>query len=68
MPLIGARRPDRLGEALAAVDLALDGDDLASIERAVPADAVAGDRYHAAGMAVLDSERRSGARGETGFG
>lgn len=68
VPLIGARRRDRLGEALAAVDLALDEDDLASIERAVPADAVAGDRYHAAGMAVLDSERQSGVGDETGAG
>lgn len=57
IPLIGARRRDRLTESLAALDLELSSDDLASIETAVPADAVAGDRYDAGGMAILDSER-----------
>ncbi|MFJ1746350.1 aldo/keto reductase [Streptomyces sp. NPDC088116] len=56
VPLIGARRRDRLTEALGALDITLDADDLASIERAVPADAAVGDRYPAAQMAHLDSE------------
>lgn len=60
VPLIGARRRDRLGESLAAVDLVLGEDEIARIERAIPLDAVAGERHHPAGMAVLDSERRSG--------
>lgn len=34
-----------------------DDDDMASIERAVPAGAAAGERYGAAQMAALDSER-----------
>jgi aryl-alcohol dehydrogenase-like predicted oxidoreductase len=59
VPLVGARRLDQLTEALKANDLALTADDLAAIERAVPAHAVAGDRYHAQGMAGLDSERRN---------
>jgi aryl-alcohol dehydrogenase-like predicted oxidoreductase len=58
VPLVGARRRDRLAEALGAVDLALGQDDLAAIERAVPKDAVAGERYPAAAMADLDSEKR----------
>jgi len=37
--------------------LILSGDDLAAIERAVPKGAAAGDRYAAAQMAQLDSER-----------
>ena len=58
VPLVGARRRDRLEEALGAVELDLTTDDLAAIERAVPPHAVAGDRYDAQQMAILDSERR----------
>jgi aryl-alcohol dehydrogenase-like predicted oxidoreductase len=57
VPLVGARRRDRLDEALGALDLHLSSDDLATIERAVPADQAAGDRYDERGMAMLDSER-----------
>ncbi|MFH8380542.1 aldo/keto reductase [Kitasatospora sp. NPDC018058] len=57
VPLVGARRRDRLTEALGALDVALTADDLAAIEAAVPAGAAAGDRYAAAQMANLDSER-----------
>ena len=57
VPLVGARRRDRLSESLGALDLALDADDLAAIERAVPKDAAAGTRYAAPLMAHLDSER-----------
>jgi aryl-alcohol dehydrogenase-like predicted oxidoreductase len=57
LPLVGMRRRSRLDEALRAMQVELDADDLAAIEAAVPADAVAGDRYPAAGMASLDSER-----------
>lgn len=57
VPLIGARRRDRLAEALGALDVTLDADDLAQIELAVPKDAAAGDRYPAAAMTHLDSER-----------
>jgi aryl-alcohol dehydrogenase-like predicted oxidoreductase len=57
VPLIGARRRDRLAEALGALDVTLSPADLAAIERAVPRDAAAGSRYPAAQMAHLDSER-----------
>jgi len=59
VPLVGARRRDRLTEALGALDVALTSDDLAAIERAVPRGAAAGERYPAAQMDHLDSERRS---------
>ncbi|MGQ4266809.1 aldo/keto reductase [Nocardiopsis changdeensis] len=57
VPLVGARRRDRLAEALGAQDVKLSASDLAAIEAAVPAGAAAGDRYMAAQMAFLDSER-----------
>ncbi|MER6397577.1 aldo/keto reductase [Kitasatospora sp. NPDC001603] len=56
VPLVGARRRDRLAEALGALDVALTPVDLAAIEAAVPAGSAAGDRYAAAQMAHLDSE------------
>ena len=57
VPLVGARRRDRLAEALGAVDIELSAEDLAAIERAVPAGAASGDRYAAEQMAMLDSEK-----------
>jgi aryl-alcohol dehydrogenase-like predicted oxidoreductase len=57
VPLVGARSRERLDEALGALDLDLDADDLAALEKAVPAGAAAGARYNEAGMASLDSER-----------
>lgn len=57
VPLIGARRRERLDEALGAVALDLTPDAVARIEAAVPADAAAGDRYDPGQMADLDSER-----------
>ncbi|MBP2548922.1 aryl-alcohol dehydrogenase-like predicted oxidoreductase [Neorhizobium galegae] len=56
VPLVGARRRDRLSESLGALDLVLTGEDLAAIEQAVPKDAAAGSRYAEAQMAHLDSE------------
>lgn len=56
VPLIGARRRDQLQEALGACDLKLTPDDLARIERAAPATAVAGARYLPAVLAHMDSE------------
>jgi aryl-alcohol dehydrogenase-like predicted oxidoreductase len=57
VPLIGARSRERLTEALGALGVELTDDDLEMLGRAVPADAVAGDRYHEMAMADLDSER-----------
>jgi aryl-alcohol dehydrogenase-like predicted oxidoreductase len=58
VPLIGARRRDRLAEALGALGVELTHEDLEATERAVPRGSAAGDRYHAPQMASLDSERR----------
>ncbi|GAA2135250.1 aldo/keto reductase [Kitasatospora kazusensis] len=56
VPLVGARRRDRLTEALGALDVTLSQADLDAIEAAIPAGAAAGERYSAAQMAHLDSE------------
>jgi aryl-alcohol dehydrogenase-like predicted oxidoreductase len=58
VPLVGARRQDRLAEALGALSLNLTPGDFAQIEQAVPSGAVAGDRYASAQMVLLDSEKR----------
>ncbi|MEU7066209.1 aldo/keto reductase [Streptomyces sp. NPDC046161] len=57
VPLVGARRRDRLEEALGALGVELTPADVAAIEAAIPAGAVAGERYPAEQMAHLDSER-----------
>ncbi len=57
VPLVGARTRQRLAEALGAADVELTDDQLVAIELAVPKGAAAGDRYDAAQMAMLDSER-----------
>jgi aryl-alcohol dehydrogenase-like predicted oxidoreductase len=57
VPLVGARTRERLAEALGALEVTLDEADLAAIEEAVPPGAAAGERYPAAQMAHLDSER-----------
>jgi aryl-alcohol dehydrogenase-like predicted oxidoreductase len=55
--LVGARTPERLAEALGALDVELDADELADLQRAIPPGSAAGDRYPEQQMAVLDSER-----------
>lgn len=57
VPLIGARRRDRLAEALASQAVHLTPEDLAAIERVVPRDAASGARYPEAQLAHMDSER-----------
>jgi len=57
VPLVGARRRDRLAEALGAVELRLTAEDLAQIEVTIPKEAAAGARYDARRLASLDSER-----------
>ncbi|HEY1621666.1 MAG TPA: aldo/keto reductase [Streptosporangiaceae bacterium] len=57
IPLIGTKRRDRLAEALGALELRLTSEELASLEAAVPAGSVAGDRYDPHQMTALDSER-----------
>jgi aryl-alcohol dehydrogenase-like predicted oxidoreductase len=53
--IVGAGRPERIADNLAAARLQLTDADLADIARAVPPSAVAGDRYAASLMAMLDS-------------
>jgi aryl-alcohol dehydrogenase-like predicted oxidoreductase len=57
VPLIGARTRARLAESLKALEIRLGDADLAEIERAIPPDAAAGDRYDAHQMRILDSEK-----------
>jgi aryl-alcohol dehydrogenase-like predicted oxidoreductase len=57
VPLIGARRRDRLTEALGSLDVELTAADLEQIEKAVPRDSAAGSRYATEQMHALDSEK-----------
>ena len=57
VPLVGARRRERLDEALGASAVNLTPADLEQIDRAIPAHSAAGERYAPALMATLDSER-----------
>jgi aryl-alcohol dehydrogenase-like predicted oxidoreductase len=57
VPLVGARRRDRLREALGALDLALTSEDLAELANAVPKGAAGGDRYPSSYIEGLNSER-----------
>lgn len=57
VPLIGARKPAQITDAIDALRVTLTDSEVASIEDAVPASAVAGTRYGAAQMVGLDSER-----------
>jgi aryl-alcohol dehydrogenase-like predicted oxidoreductase len=58
VPLVGARRRDRLAEALGALDVTLAPEDLSALARAVPADAAKGERYPSQALAVMDSEKK----------
>ena len=57
VPVVGARTPAQLAESLGALSISLSPSDLTRIEAAIPASAVAGDRYAAPQMQMLDSER-----------
>ena len=57
VPLVGARTRSQLDESLGALSVDLSPADLARLEAAVPASAVAGTRYDQHQMRVLDSER-----------
>ena len=57
VPLVGARRRDRLDEAMGALQLRLTSSDISRIEQALPPGAIVGDRYPSQQMATLDSER-----------
>jgi aryl-alcohol dehydrogenase-like predicted oxidoreductase len=57
VPLIGARTRQQLAESLGALKVQLAPADLARIEDSIPPSAVAGTRYDAHQMKILDSER-----------
>jgi aryl-alcohol dehydrogenase-like predicted oxidoreductase len=54
VPIPGTKRVRYLEENVAAADVELSADQLAEIDSAVPAEAVAGDRYTAAGLAAVN--------------
>jgi aryl-alcohol dehydrogenase-like predicted oxidoreductase len=58
VPLVGARRRDRLSEALGALDVQLTPTQLAALAAAFPPGIAAGNRYADEQMAHLDSEKR----------
>ncbi len=58
VPLVGARRRDRLTEALGALDVKLTPAHLANLAKAFPPDAAAGGRYPEEQLAHMDSEKR----------
>jgi aryl-alcohol dehydrogenase-like predicted oxidoreductase len=60
VPLVGARRRDRLSEALGALDVKLTDAHLAALAKAFPPGAAAGARYPEAQLAHMDSEKRVG--------
>jgi aryl-alcohol dehydrogenase-like predicted oxidoreductase len=57
IPVMGARKRTQLAESLAALDVKLSTEEIAQIEAAVPQEAVAGTRYDAHQMRMLDSEK-----------
>lgn len=57
VPLVGARRRDRLEEALGATGLALSAEDLKSLAEALPPGSAAGERYPSEQLAHMDSEK-----------
>jgi aryl-alcohol dehydrogenase-like predicted oxidoreductase len=58
VPLVGARRRDRLTEALGALDVKLTAAHLAKLAKAFPPGVAAGGRYPEEQLAHMDSEKR----------
>src|ERR1700733_12131541 len=54
VPIPGTKRPERLEENAAASGIALSDEDVATLDEAIPADAVIGGRYREAEMALID--------------
>jgi len=57
LPVIGAKTIAQLDDALGALEHRLSGDDLAALDRLVPAGVIGGERYSGEQMRNLDSER-----------
>ena len=58
VPLVGARRRDRLTEALGALDVKLTAAHLAKLAAAFPHGAAAGARYPDSQLVHMDSEKK----------
>jgi len=58
VPLVGARRRDRLQEALGALNVQLTVKDLAALADAFPPGVAAGERYPESQLVHMDSEKR----------
>ena len=56
VPLIGARRRDRLAEALGALNVKLSA--FTKLAETLPPGVAAGERYPAAALAHMDSEKK----------
>jgi len=59
VPLVGARRRDRLTEALGALEVKLTEKHLAALAKAFPPGVASGARYPEAQLAHMDSERKT---------
>jgi aryl-alcohol dehydrogenase-like predicted oxidoreductase len=59
VPLVGARRRERLTEAIGAVDVKLTSVHLAALAKAFPPGVAAGHRYPESQLAHMDSEKRA---------
>jgi aryl-alcohol dehydrogenase-like predicted oxidoreductase len=53
VPIPGTKRPERLEENVAALEVDLSDEDVATLDAAVPADGVVGGRYREAEMALI---------------
>jgi aryl-alcohol dehydrogenase-like predicted oxidoreductase len=58
LPVVGARRRDRLTEALGSLEVKLTPAHLRALAEAIPADAAAGGRYPDEHLAHMDSEKK----------
>ena len=61
VPLVGARRRDRLQEALGALNVQLTSEHLAALAKAFPPGVAAGERYPESQLVHMDSEKRGDA-------
>ena len=55
VPIPGTKRPERLSENVAAVEIELSDEDVAALDQAVPAGSAVGGRYRDAEMALINS-------------
>jgi aryl-alcohol dehydrogenase-like predicted oxidoreductase len=55
VPIPGTKRPERLEENVAAFDVQLSDEDVATLDDAIPAGAAVGTRYRESDMALIDS-------------